>query len=578
MKGGLFPLLLLMPLLVSAEVKITRVDAMTRVMRDQSPPDQVEAIEAARGEVESLQIVLRGSPEEIQGARLEVTDLSGPEDREIPAPTVLREHYVKVTRSTPMAPLPPGDYPDALVPQSFDAQELPALEQVSQPWWLDVKVPYSIPAGLYSGDVTARAANGSELGRTKVLVRVSDFDLPVTPRLRTSFMTVWRRIAEVHGFNRQKEPPSPALSALLDQYYQMLADHRLSIDQTYPTYPDGRTGQLDEAAVEAGLRKQLLHRHASTLGLPIWQEWPFPDPLGHDRAEAMRYCATWMKLLHKIKAGQRGYIIMGDLDEPNSASAYGLVRRWGDFFNEAEALHGVRMPLLVTEQPSPDSWWWGSLDQFVDIWVPHFSSVWEDLEKEGGRRDITRRLKAGDEVWCYAALVQMPEAWMTLHGKPAQLKDSHPPVWCLDFPAMNHRILSWLMARHGLTGLTYWDTLYASKGVDVWTDAGTFHHPSGEIYNGDGSYLYPATKKRHGSDQPIASIRLKWLRDMCDDYDYLMLARDLGLERAALREADTFARGFGDWKDNPNALMGARRALAALIVKTQQVQAEGGAR
>ncbi len=189
----------------------------------------------------------------------------------------------------------------------------------------------------------------------------------------------------------------------------------------------------------------------------------------------------------------RGYIIMGDLDEPNSSEGYELVRRWGDFFNEVEATHGIRMPLLITEQPTPDSWWWGSLDGFVDIWVPHFSSVWQDLESAKGKRDITRRLKAGDEVWCYAALVQMPQDWLDTHGNPKQLTESNPPVWCLDYPAMNHRILGWLMPRHGITGLTYWDTLYASKGVDVWTDAGSFQHPSGEVYNGDGSYIYPAT-------------------------------------------------------------------------------------
>jgi hypothetical protein len=561
-----------------AEVKILRVDALSRVMRNDVPTDQDTAIEAARGEVESLQVVLHGPEEELIGSRLEATDLIGADGAKIPAPTILREHYVKVTRSTPMSPLPPGDYPDALVPQSFDWQALPKIEPISQPWWLDIKVPYGIPEGLYTGEVTARSTTGKEIGRTQLRVRVFDFDLPVVPRLRTSIMTIWRRVAEVHGFDRNKEPPSSELAALLEKYYQILAEHRLSIDQTYPTYPDGLTGRINEAAVEIGMRKQLLHRYVSTLGLPIWQEWPFPDPLGKDREEAMRYCATWMKLLQKIQAGARGYIIMGDLDEPNSAAAYGLVRRWGDFFNEAEALHGVRMPLLVTEQPTPDSWWWGSLDGFVDIWVPHFSSVWEDMEKPGGKRDITRRLRAGDEVWCYAALVQMPEAWMKQHGQPQKLKDSHPPVWCLDYPAMNHRIMAWLMARHGITGLTYWDTLYASKGVDVWTDAGSFHHPSGEVYNGDGSYLYPATRKRHGRDEPIASIRLKWLRDMCDDYDYLMLARDLGLERASMREADTFARGFGDWKDDPPALMAARRAVASLIVKTRQVQAKGGAR
>jgi hypothetical protein len=75
---------------------------------------------------------------------------------------------------------------------------------------------------------------------------------------------------------------------------------------------------------------------------------------------------------------------------------------------------------------------------------------------------------------------------------------------------------------------------------------------------------------------PVASIRLKWLREMCDDYDYLMLARDLTLEKPALKLAESFARGFGDWNDDMAQLYTARRAIAALIV--QNPAKLGGAR
>ncbi|MEQ1749006.1 MAG: hypothetical protein ABL974_06260 [Prosthecobacter sp.] len=567
-----FAIFLALLSMARGEMHMAKVDAMTRVMRTEEVTNSEITLEAARGEWESLQIIVTGPPAEVKGVTLEATELKGPEGDTIPAPTLLREHYVRVSKSTPMSPLPAGDYPDALVPQDFKWQDLPNGKLVNQPFWMDAHVPYAIKPGLYAGEAILKDSKGTELQRTKIFMRVSDFDLPVVPRLKTSIMTVWRHVAEVHGFDRQKEPPSPALTALLEQYYDLLAEHRMSVDQTYPTYPNGKSGKLDEAAIEAGMRKQLLHRHASTLGLPIWQEWPFGDPLGKDRVAAMRYCATWMKQLQKIKAEARGYVIMGDLDEPQDTDGYAHVRRWGDFFNEVEATHGVRLPLLVTEQPTPDSWWLGRLDNFVDIWVPHFSSVWQDMEGPKGSHDIARRLKAGDEVWCYAALVQMPDAWEAAHAKPKVLKESNPPVWCLDFPAMNHRVIGWLMPRHGITGLCYWATLAVSPGVDVWQDAGTFQHPSGDVYNGDGSFIYPATKKKHGRDMPVASIRLKWLREMADDYDYLMLARDNGMEAAALKQASAFARGFGDWNDDMTKLYAARRAIAALITQ------KGGAR
>jgi hypothetical protein len=435
---------------------------------------------------------------------------------------------------------------------------------VNQPFWVDVFVPYTAASGAYGGEVRFKLADGSSLSAAYTL-KVWDFDLPVVPKLRTSIMTTTRRVAEVHGLDYNDNAPSLTHLSLLNDYYDILAEHRLSIDQIHGSYPDPATGRLDEVKVERALRKHLLHRHASTLGLPIWPEWPFGDPLGKDREAAMTYVAQWMKLLAKIRCETRGYVIMGDLDEPNDAEAYETVRRWGEFFNEVEKKHGIRVPLLITEQPTAEKAAWGTLNGSVDIWVPHFSSVWKDMEWAGGRHDIALRRQAGDEVWAYAALVQMPDEWEQQHQMPKQLHTSFPPVWALDYPPMAHRVVGWLFPKQGITGFTYWDTLYAADGVDVWTDAGTFKSPDGAVYNGDGSYIYPATEKRHGRHAPVASMRLKWLRETVEDYDYLMLARQLGLHEDSLRLVASFARGFGDWDNNPGALMEARHQLGALI-------------
>ena len=107
------------------ELRLTKVDAMTRVMRTQELADIEITLEAARGEWESLQVIVTGPPVELKGVTLEATLLNGPDGGTIPAPKLLREHYVRVSKSTPMSPLPVGDYPDALVPQDFTWQELP---------------------------------------------------------------------------------------------------------------------------------------------------------------------------------------------------------------------------------------------------------------------------------------------------------------------------------------------------------------------------------------------------------------------------------------------------------------------
>lgn len=583
MKALLLFLALIAPA-AAQPVKVSFCDGMTRISRDgASPSSSAHTLHAARGEWEPLQLIVTATPEQLKDLQVHATGIARHDsDALLPAPIVLREHYVRVSTSTPRAPLPPGDYPDALVPLDMPAQELSGADVVNQPFWVDVFVPYTSAPGAYTGQVQFQFADGTQAIACYTL-NVWDFDLPVVPKLRTSIMTTVRHVAQVHGLEYHDNAPSLAHASLLNAYYDLLAAHRLSVDQIYGSYPEASTGTLDPDKVERALRKHLLHRHCSTIGLPIWPKWPFQDPLGKDRTAAMNYVAQWMKILAKIHCESRGYVIMGDLDEPNDAAAYATVRRWGDFFNEVEKTHGIRVPLHVTEQPTPEKAAWGSLIGAVDIWVPHFSEVWKDMEWAGGRHDIALRRQAGEEVWAYAALVQMPDAWEQQHGRPRQLTSSFPPVWALDYPPMAHRIVGWLFPKHGITGLDYWDTIYAAPGVDVWQDAGTFKTPDGATYNGDGSYIYPATEKRHGRNAPVASMRLKWLRETVEDYDYLMLARQLGLEDDARRLTSAFARGFGDWDDDVGSLMDARRQLGALIEtahhRKQTVAAQkGGAR
>ncbi|MCB1210913.1 MAG: DUF4091 domain-containing protein [Verrucomicrobiales bacterium] len=516
-------------------------------------------------------MIATGDPEVLTGARVSATAAKLIETAEVlPLPEVLREQYVKVSSSTPRSPLPAGEYADALVPQSFPEVPFPRIESVNVPFWVDVFIPYGTKAGLYQGSLELRLASG-DVREMSYRVTVWGIDLPVVPALRSSIALSWRRVAEIHGFDRDADYPTPELQALLNEYTNLLAQHRLSVNELRGTYPDAKTGVLDPEAAEKELRRHLLHQHASTISLPLGPEWPFADPLGRDRMAAQRYAAEWVKLLDHFHCAERGYVLMTNLDEPNDGKGYAAVREWGTFFNEVEAKYDVRLPLLITEQPTPDDPSWGTLVGAADIWVPHFSAVFEDMEASSGKRDIARRIAAGDEVWTYAALVQMSDAWEVANQRPDVLKEAHPPVWCTDYPPMNFRILPWLLMRHGITGLAYWDVVHFEKGVDPWTDAGSFQGFDGSIFNGDGFFIYPATKDRHGSNQPVASIRLKWLRDSMEDYDYLSLLAAAKGRDVALAQSAGFAEGFGSWHDDAVALHAARREIAALLSEPREV-------
>ncbi len=550
------------------EPVIWLVDGMTRVARIEKPRETKNfTLHAARGEWEPVQAIISATAEQLRRIQVDTATLTHESGAVLPSPQIFHEHYVRVSTSSPMAPLRPGEYADALLPLDMPADPPSGEGILNQPFWIDIYVPYTAAPGDYKGRVSFTLADESRLSATFKL-HVWNFDLPVVPKLHTSMMTVPSRVAKAHGLDFNGSI-SLEHSQLLNQYYDILANHRLSIDQIHTAVPEP-DGSLNTEKIERAYRKQLLHRHAANISIPIWPDFPFKDPLGKDREAAMNHIATYAHILEKIHCANRGYVIMGDLDEPNDAAAYAKVRAWGEFFNDVEKTHHVRVPLLITEQPTPEKKEWGSLQGAVDIWCPLMGYIWRDMEWAGGAHDIALRRKAGDEIWAYAAMVQMPDEWYPPHGNPKTLTHSYPPVWQIDYPPMAHRITTWLLPRHGITGLSYWDTLYSQDDTDIWHDAGSFRISDTEVYNGDGLYIYPATKKRHGRDAPVASMRLKWLREAAEDYDYLMIARELGLEEQARQLTETFGRGFGDWDDNPAALADARLQIARLIQQVLQ--------
>ncbi len=544
--------------------------AMDRVMRGQALNTEWEPqLHAARNEWEALQVVVSGAPVDVQGVTLSATSLKGPGDAIIPAPVLLREHYVAITKSSELAPLPPGDYPDALVPQSFPWQPLPALRRVNQPFWVDVYVPPDALAGDYYGLVTATLASGQKLTQDFRL-HVWNFELPRLPALKTSIFVVWRRLAKIHGFDPEAHRADDKLQRILNAYYDMLVDNRLSPHEVWQAYPDADLplGEKSYAQIEKALVEHLLQRGAGTIGLPLWPNWPLDDPLGLDRQAAMEYVVRYYRICEKLGCADRLYKIFGELDEPNDLKAYSQVRAWGKFFHEIHEKYGVKVPLLVTEQPTPDNPAWGSLTDAVDIWVPHVSEVWKDMEAPRGAHDITCRLAAGQQVWTYPALVQAPDEWKLAHNRPSKILSGQPPVWLTDFPPINYRILAWLMPRHDITGITYWNTSYwRNDDLDVWKNNGTYPHDNGEVYNGDGFLIYPAHYGTQGFEGPVASIRLKWLRECADDYDYLHLLQDRGFKNFAIDGARNFARGFGDWDDNVPGLYQTRKVMGGLLEK-----------
>ncbi len=138
----------------------------------------------ARNEYEAIQIVVMPLKEELRKVVVAVTDLQGPRQATIPASeiSVKLVGYVNVRQSSGGATLPPGLLPDPLL----DNAAVDVARDGVQSWWVTVHAPRDQRPGVYRGEVTVRPRNAPET-RVPLEVRVWDFALPTTSRLRSSY-------------------------------------------------------------------------------------------------------------------------------------------------------------------------------------------------------------------------------------------------------------------------------------------------------------------------------------------------------------------------------------------------------
>jgi len=270
---------------------------------------------------------------------------------------------------------------------------------------------------------------------------------------------------------------------------------------------------------------------------------PFGDITGANREKAINFYRSWYAYLASKGWAERSYLYM--LDEPNDPEAYEQVRALGAVVNEAEP--GIRR--LVVEQPYTQDPAWGTLDEAIDIWCPLFGFI-----DEGS---VERVIAQGDDVWSYTALVQTAPPY---HPEYETVKNDLPPFWQLDFPLASYRIAPWLNRRYHVTGLLYWSSVYwQSPDRNPWDDPGFRIR-----WNGEGALFYPGNDA--GIDGPIASIRLKNLRDGMEDYEYFAILDARGVSDqvdAIVREA---VPTWGTWNQDPAHLEALRRKLAEAIL------------
>jgi len=155
---------------------------------------------------------------------------------------------------------------------------------------------------------------------------------------------------------------------------------------------------------------------------------------------------------------------------------------------------------------------------------------------------IQQAIQKGDSVWSYNTLVQ----------------DSYSPKWEIDFAPINFRIQPGFINQSlNLTGLLYWKVDDWSS--DPWNNVNNAGKFATSNYPGEGMLVYPG--QTVGISGVAPSMRLKWIRDGVDDFEYIALLKKAGQGAWAVQLAQTMGPDWTSWTRDINALESAREQL-----------------
>ena len=529
----------------SGNIRVWAMHGMARVNPLNAKPGGPSVrIAAARNEYEPFQIVVQALDKPVTVSDVVVGDLAGGDNRRIAAKHAVRyrEHCVYVRRPSHTSTAPVGLYPDALVPfvnpidggkltewhsrknkqgAKYDAIPRKISPGFAETFWVDLHVPADAAAGDYKGEARVKIAGGQAVV-VPVELHVWSFALPDTPTVQSHFGG-FSRVASSHGV----KPTSAEYYVIEERYLAAMAHHRITPDVPRHLLPKAKPdGSIDPSASHAKLAAFIQRYHVNAIQVPFGFTG---DPTGKNRELTKRYLAAMQAYLAKHGWLDGAYIYL--LDEPNDKEAYKTVRQRAAVVHEA----APKLRVLCTEQTRPSRPEWGDLNDAIDIWVP----LWP-LHDEP---TAVQRLAAGDELWSYTALCQRAPALF----------------WQLDFPLLNYRVWAWINYRYQMTGLLYWTSVYWGHVKDPWLDQPSFRL----AYNGEGMLFYPG--RDAGFDGPVASMRLKQIREGMEDYEYLHLLAAKAGRQKAMAFAKRIGRTWRDWETDPVKLLTIRAELARAI-------------
>lgn len=446
------------------------------------PAARVFRITAVRNEYEPFQLVIRAE-KPVKGVTVafdkaisETGIVDHPASRTFLVETVAVETSSIPNRGTGADKPFPRPWPDPLPPLKTFQVEANQTRAV----WIDLFIPADASPGLYKGAVLVTADHAVPI-RLPFELDVHDITIPTPPSVRTAVGNSALPVCleKAHGAYKG----SPLYHKLREEYYWLLVEHRLSpYHVPVDIFSDDAHRFLDDPRVtsfvvpiEGGIGKKGA----------LWDDAQMKRL--SDRLER----TGWVK---------KGIVYL--IDEPSPAVI-------PDVIAVGKRIHAInpRFKYLMTPHSGHLLSNKGVMEHAgIDIWAPLLTVLSSPKE----RKVLLQQQQRGAGLWWYTCVVPK---WKGMN-------------YFIDEAATAPRIHPWMNHLYGVEGILYWATdNWTEVGCDPWRKTETY--PTG---NGDGSLLYPG---RDGFDHPVASIRLKMLREGLEDYELLKLLADR-LKRAAV--------------------------------------------
>jgi hypothetical protein len=517
-------------------------------------------IKAAKNEYESFQIAISG-PATITDAK--PVKLQGPATIGTQHIKIYREGLIKIDRVSNYDGAP-GWWPDALIPkkdvftnESRNAFPLTIPSGENRTLWVDVFIPPRVPAGKYIGAIVLYGQWG-ELARVPFKLKVWDFALPSVASLPTAFgFSGWEAL---DGHFKNKDEHYNDIIPLSVKYQDAALMHRITLDgvfiedwSIYGSIPiDFR--QFDQTW------KPFIEGKSLPYGLRGAKMTAAQIPeYGSNNSEMVTYWTDFSS--HFKTKGWFDILFDYTFDEPSDYEDYEQIKKRASLVHQA--MPDLRVLVTTDIQEASQ---YGVLEE-IDLWVPlinfiygkPYSVCWSH-EYEGNKRSSYNDLLSQDkDLWWYQSCMSQGCA-----GSPPDDRcESDYPSYMIDHPAIMNRIMSWMTFFYDIHGELYFSAIYAYEEDDPWTDQYYFGG------NGDGTLFYPGAPEIIGGTThiPIASIRLKMIREGIEDYEYMVILEKAGLRKAALKKLKKIINNAYTYSHDPVKLLKIRNRLANLILR-----------